>query len=91
VRQRDAPRLAAASSTFVQADRHRTHREGQADHYVPDEQRGEADVVAQTGVLKELQQSHAGDQRGQHQRAQRQRDHCLAPAEAVTREREGER
>ena len=95
VRQRDAPRLAAASSTFGGSVCRliatvRTAN-GRQITDVADEQRGEADVFAQAGVLEELQQADAGHQRRQHQRPERQRHHRVAPGEAVAREREGER
>ena len=95
VAQRVAPRLAAASSTFggsvCRLIDHRAHGERHADHHVPDEQRGEADVFAQPDVLEELQQADARHERGQHQRPERQRDQRVAAAEAVAVQRERKR
>src|SRR5688572_18952751 len=75
----------------VQADRDGAHRERQADDDVADEQRSEADVLAQAGVLEELQQAHAGHERRQHERSERERHERFAAAKAMARERERER
>jgi hypothetical protein len=75
----------------VQADRDGAHCERQADDDVAHKERREADVLAQAGVLKKLQQAHTGDERWKHERPKRKRDQRLARAKAMAREREGER
>jgi hypothetical protein len=75
----------------VQADRDGAHRERQADHDMPQQQSGEADVFAQARVLEKLQKADPGDQRREHQRTERQGDDRLAALEAIAGERKGER
>jgi hypothetical protein len=75
----------------VQADADGAHRERQADDDMSDKQCGEAKVFAPTEILEELEQADAGDERGQHQRAERQGDQRVTPPKAVAKKREGER
>ncbi len=56
-----------------------------------DQQRAEADVVAQPGVLEQLQQPDARDECRQHQRSERQRGNGGASAKLVAHQRERQR